>query len=82
MEKELDRREKELASERRKAAEAATENALLREHLRAMEAGGSGGSNLTPLPIPTPPLPIPTPPIAPLTQLPFDPQFLAAWQQR
>jgi hypothetical protein len=79
MEKELEKREKELNAEKRKAAAAANENALLRERLQALEAAGVGGAN------PTPPPPLPTPPPIPLTQLPFnpamlatDPQFLAA----
>jgi hypothetical protein len=79
MEKELEKREKELNAEKRKAAAAVNENALLRERLQALEAAGIGGAN------PTPPPPLPTPLPTPLTQLPFnpamlatDPQFLAA----
>ena len=71
MEKELEKRERELNAERRKAAEAANENALLRERLQALEAAGIGGAN------PTPPPSIPTPPPVPMTQLPFDPAVLA-----
>ena len=77
MEKELEKRERELNAEKRKAAAAANENALLRERLQALEAAGIGGANPIPLPIPTPPLPIPTPPPVPITQLPFDPAMLA-----
>jgi len=75
MEKELEKRERELNAEKRKATAAANENALLRERLQALEAAGTGGVN--PLPIPTPPPPLPTPPPVPLTQLPFDPAMLA-----
>ena len=75
MEKELEKREKELNAEKRKAAAAANENALLRERLQALEAAGTSGVN--PLPIPTPSPPLPTPPPVPLTQLPFDPAMLA-----
>ena len=63
--------ERELATERRKAMDAAAENARLRERIRAMDAAGSGGNS----PVPAP---IPAPPAAPLTQLPFDPALLAS----
>ena len=71
MKKKLEKRERELNAEKRKAVAAANENALLRERLQALEAAGIGGTN------PTPPPPIPTPPPVPMTQLPFDPAMLA-----
>ena len=55
---------------RRKAMDAAAENARLRERIRAMDALGSGGNS----PVPAPIL---APPATPLTQLPLDPALLA-----